>query len=405
MKTKHFCLAYLATALLLCLVLKAGVHAQTPEEFFAMEAGNFWNYNGNCGAFCSYSLQDLVGIDATTPSFPFRLTKTTGGQIQLDFEWYLVSPTDLKLWKVQFFDDVDGTVIIQFSSGITWARNPMFVGDTWNSFSVGTYTSLATGAIPITVSVSSVVEAQEAVTVPQGIHRAYRIRHNLNMPGLAAFTTVQWAVPYLGIIKRQDIDTEGTDTEDLASSNVTLPAGMTFLDVNNSHFARMFIEQLSTSGITGGCLGGPPPDYCPEESITRGQMAVFIESSLGHPANVCTGRFTDVPLSNPFCGFIERMADDGITGGCGTNLFCPNSPVTRGQMSVFIEAALGHTSTTCTGQFSDVPVGHSFCRFIEHLAADEITGGCGGGNYCPDAPVTRAQMAVFLVAAPPPLNP
>jgi hypothetical protein len=52
-----------------------------------------------------------------------------------------------------------------------------------------------------------------------------------------------------------------------------------------------------------------------------------------------------------------------------------------------------------TATFADVPHGHPFHRFVEALVAAGITGGCGGGNYCPDAPVTRGQMAVFLSAA------
>jgi hypothetical protein len=52
-----------------------------------------------------------------------------------------------------------------------------------------------------------------------------------------------------------------------------------------------------------------------------------------------------------------------------------------------------------TATFTDVPVGHPFHRFVEALVAAGITAGCGGGNYCPDAPVTRGQMAVFLSAA------
>jgi hypothetical protein len=52
-----------------------------------------------------------------------------------------------------------------------------------------------------------------------------------------------------------------------------------------------------------------------------------------------------------------------------------------------------------TATFADVPVGHPIHRFVEALAASGITGGCGGGLYCPDALVTRGQMAVFLSAA------
>jgi len=48
---------------------------------------------------------------------------------------------------------------------------------------------------------------------------------------------------------------------------------------------------------------------------------------------------------------------------------------------------------------NDVPTGHPFFRFVEALAAAGITGGCGTGSYCPDSPVTRGQMAVFLSVA------
>jgi S-layer homology domain len=52
-----------------------------------------------------------------------------------------------------------------------------------------------------------------------------------------------------------------------------------------------------------------------------------------------------------------------------------------------------------TATFNDVPTSHPFFQFIEALAASGITGGCGSGNYCPDNPVTRGQMAVFLAKA------
>ncbi|MGH7341604.1 MAG: S-layer homology domain-containing protein, partial [Candidatus Rokuibacteriota bacterium] len=58
----------------------------------------------------------------------------------------------------------------------------------------------------------------------------------------------------------------------------------------------------------------------------------------------------------------------------------------------------GFTPPAATGTvFTDVPQDHFFAPWIEQLAAEGITGGCAAGAYCPDAPVTRAQMAVFLV--------
>jgi hypothetical protein len=49
--------------------------------------------------------------------------------------------------------------------------------------------------------------------------------------------------------------------------------------------------------------------------------------------------------------------------------------------------------------FGDVPTGHPFFKFVEALYASGITAGCGGGNFCPDSPLTRGQMAVFLSVA------
>ena len=183
----------------------------------------------------------------------------------------------------------------------------------------------------------------------------------------------------------------------------------TFADVTSQHFAIRQIEAVFTAGITGGCSTDPFL-FCPDAPITRSQMAVFIETSLGAATPpTCTGAvFSDVNATTAgeaFCGFIEDLAARGITGGCTPTRFCPNDPVSRGQMAVFIEAALGNPPNPCAGQFADVPDTHPFCGFIERLASDGVTGGCGGGNYCPNDPATRGQMAVFLVAAPNPLLP
>jgi hypothetical protein len=177
-----------------------------------------------------------------------------------------------------------------------------------------------------------------------------------------------------------------------------------FEDVPIAHFAFQQILAISNAGITAGCSVSPP-GFCPDSPITRAEMAVFIETSLGGVPAPCVGTFADVPTTDPFCGFIERLANDGITAGCTPGRFCPNDPVTRGQMAVFIETSLGGVPAPCVGTFADVPTTDPFCGFIERLANDGITAGCAPGRFCPNDPVTRGQMAVFLVAAPAPLNP
>ena len=66
-------------------------------------------------------------------------------------------------------------------------------------------------------------------------------------------------------------------------------------------------------------------------------------------------------------------------------------------MRVFYKLRVSPDTNTAT--FNDVPVGSSIHRFVEALVAAGITAGCGNGNYCPDTPVTRGQMAVFLSVA------
>ena len=114
--------------------------------------------------------------------------------------------------------------------------------------------------------------------------------------------------------------------------------------------------------------------------------------------------FADAPSDNLFYSYIENLFHNGVTGGCAGGGYCPTNPVTRAQMAVFLLKAKyssAHVPPPCTGTvFADVPcTGGPFDPWIEELAGLQITGGCGGGNYCPGATVTRQQMAVFLLKA------
>jgi len=96
----------------------------------------------------------------------------------------------------------------------------------------------------------------------------------------------------------------------------------------------------------------------------------------------------------------ENLAALAVTGGCGGGNYCPTSPATRGQMSVFLlktEGGPTYNPPPCvTPTFLDVPCSSGFAPWIEELVRRGITAGCGGGDYCPASAVTRGQMAVFL---------
>jgi M6 family metalloprotease-like protein len=174
-----------------------------------------------------------------------------------------------------------------------------------------------------------------------------------------------------------------------------------FADVPLGHWAKGPIETLYKSGVTGGCSIGPLR-YCPEASVTREQMAVFLlKAKLGAgytPPPCSPAPFADVPCSNPFAAWITDLVARGITSGCAAALYCPGRPVTREQMAVFLLKTRGVTPPPCTvAPFADVPCSSPFAPWIKELVNRGISVGCTATTYCPTTPITRAEMAVFLV--------
>lgn len=181
----------------------------------------------------------------------------------------------------------------------------------------------------------------------------------------------------------------------------TASLAQSFNDVTSDYWAYDFIEILAANGITGGCGDG---NYCPDQPVSRAQMAVFLERGMRgsdfSPPSASGNVFLDVANDDFAAAFIEQLYLDGITGGCGGNEYCPDETVTRAQMAVFLLRAkygAAHLPAAATGIFQDVDTGYWAASWIEQLAEEGISSGCGGENFCPDQSVTRAQMAVFLV--------
>jgi VCBS repeat protein/S-layer family protein len=133
-----------------------------------------------------------------------------------------------------------------------------------------------------------------------------------------------------------------SDTITIAGQTFTVYQGINFLDVPSDHLFYNQIGKLSARGITVGCGGG---NFCPEAIVTREQMAVFIIRGIGefNPPTPGSQRYDDVPPTNVFYNFIDRMGALGITSGCSAMppLYCPSVTVTRGQMAVFLVTAFG----------------------------------------------------------------
>ncbi len=176
-----------------------------------------------------------------------------------------------------------------------------------------------------------------------------------------------------------------------ALSAADYPVLSVFGDIWTSGFVAS-IQWIYDEGITGGCS---PDAFCPKDSVTRGQMASFLSRALSLPATATDYFADDNGLTHE--GDINRLAESGITGGCAPGLFCRNEAVSRAQMAAFLVRAL-HLPAATKDHFTD-DNGNSLEGSINALAEAGLTGGCGGGKYCPDASVSREQMAAFLKRA------
>ena len=175
----------------------------------------------------------------------------------------------------------------------------------------------------------------------------------------------------------------------------------TFPDTPPSNPFYDFVEAVGRNQISSGCGGG---NYCPAAAVTRAQMAVFLLKSKHGSAYVppaATGTvFSDVHANAFAAAWIEELKAEGITSGCGGGRYCPNAIVTRAQMAVFLlraEHGAGYVPPAPTGIFADLLLTDPFTPWIEKLSIEGVTAGCGNGNFCPNSANMRGQMAAFLV--------
>ncbi len=175
-----------------------------------------------------------------------------------------------------------------------------------------------------------------------------------------------------------------------------------FYDVPPGYWAYPEIDSLAAHRITGGCGGG---NYCPLTRITRAQLAVFLVRAKhgGHfiPPAATGNVYHDVTPATFAAAFIEQLDADGIASRCGDGRYCPNQSLTRAEIAVFLlRAKYGHDylPPDATGDvFDDVELDTPNAAWIEQLSQDRITNGCDTGLYCPGRAVPRDEAAAFIV--------
>ncbi|MGH9380102.1 MAG: proprotein convertase P-domain-containing protein [Thermoanaerobaculia bacterium] len=304
--------------------------------------------------------------------------------------------------------------------------------------------ALEVDAVPVTSDGNGVFEAGEQVEVAPAWRNGDSIAHtatgsasNFDGPGGPVYNLLDDAAAY-GTVASGDV-ASCQDSGDCYAMEIdgarpathwdaafdealstgsgwtwALHVGDSFTDVPRTSVFYRFIETLLHHSVSAEpalamrdlrVVGCTETEYCPADPTAREQVAVLLlkaleGSSYEPPACMDGGElFTDVPFDSPFCPWIEDLAGRGVTAGCGGGNYCADDSVTRAQAAVFLLKTLEgsqYVPPACSGVFADVPCPSLFANWVEDLAGRGITAGCGGGNYCPAGPVTRDQIAVFL---------
>ncbi|HKY47492.1 MAG TPA: fibronectin type III domain-containing protein [Acidimicrobiia bacterium] len=155
---------------------------------------------------------------------------------------------------------------------------------------------------------------------------------------------------------------------------------------------------LASQGITLGCEGGANPRFCPNDLATRAGMAAFLTRALGLPASGVDA-FQDDNGHSLEDGLNRTAAADIFLGCSNDRDVCPDDAITRGELAAVLVRALDLAANN-PGGFADV--GDHWARtFIETIGGLGISIGCesDGGRFCPDDFATRGEIALFLYRA------
>ena len=196
--------------------------------------------------------------------------------------------------------------------------------------------------------------------------------------------------------------TTTTSTTSTTQPDPPPPAGIVFGDVPVTHVFYDDIIWLADAGVTKGC--NPPLNdrFCPDDPVSRGQMAAFLNRTLDlDPTNQIF--FNDVSNS-VFNVDINQLAASGLTRGCNpptNDLFCPERNLTRAEMATFVVRGFDFRPGGSSDLFSDDD-GNVHETAIDVLATVGVTRGCNppaNDLFCPDRLISRGEMAAFLARA------
>ncbi len=275
------------------------------------------------------------------------------------------------------------------------AVQDFLIGSTGYDYFMGGIGLAADGTLFMVLSVSSATDfigSYASVHFPVDPPNTYRAPLLLLKTGGATYNGSRWG-DYVGVAQDPTDAHRVWQADEYANASGQWSTWISqlrglFTDIGGSIFVNDILW-LYDAGITTGCSA---TTFCPDAPVTRGQMAAFLDRALSLPTT-STDYFTD-DEGSLFETDINRLAAAGITTGCSATTYCPDADVTRGQMAAYLDRAL-HLASTSTDYFTD-DEGSLFETDINRLAAAGITTGCSPTTYCPNEYVTRGQMAAFL---------
>ena len=202
--------------------------------------------------------------------------------------------------------------------------------------------------------------------------------------GMLYGTTRGGGVSGLGVVFRVDFENSPPSIGDLQPAS-GLASGGVLLTIRGDHFRPGMAATLDQIPVAIEDGFDQENHFAITPPLTPGTLYdVTVTNTDGQSATLPQAFFADfldAPSGSLFHDTIETIFRDGITAGCGGGSYCGGAAVTRGQIAVFLLKVL-HGSTyvppPCAGVFPDVPCPSMFADWIEQLAAEGISAGCGG---------------------------
>ena len=259
-------------------------------------------------------------------------------------------------------------------------------------------------------------------TVQSGNKAAWRNPGNgFNNTGCVDWGVRSTCTPAQGSDPDQTFRLNGTaETAPATATPTACP--IQFVDAGPSTPFYQYIRCLACRGVLGGYSGstncpGGSPCFRPNDNITRGQIAKIVSNAAGYNDAIPGSQqsFADVPSSNPFWLFIERVHDHGAISGypcgdpgesCPGTYYRPGANLTRGQLAKIATSVAGYSETPSGQTFNDVPPSQPFYVYIERAVLHGIISGypcgeapgetCPGAYFRPGVNVTRGQAAKII---------